>query len=136
TQIITKAMWLELSKRDRARLAILLLLLVIAALGGVAHGAESAYRIRTGDILGVVVYGEPTLSFDVPVLPDGTISYPFAGTMHVVGMTAEELAGRIAESLSDVVRVPVVSVTVKPGQGPYVLVLGEVRQPGVFPIGG
>ena len=51
-------------------------------------------------------------------------------------LTAAEVAERVTEVLSAVVRTPVVSVDVRPGKGPSVVVLGEVRMPGVYPVAG
>src|SRR5690606_18826203 len=96
-----------------------------------AHAAENqslqetaggAYRIQPGDVMTIVVYGQPDLTLDVLVLPDGTISYPFVGVLDVRNLTAAEVAERVTEVLSTVIRTPVVSVNVRPGKGPSVVV--------------
>ncbi len=133
----------------RRLLGFLLFLFAAIAVSAPAHGtayaadnqsvqeaAGGAYRIQPGDVMTIVVYGQPDLTLDILVLPDGTISYPFVGVLDVWNLTAAEVAERVTEVLSAVVRTPVVSVNVRPGKGPSVVVLGEVRMPGVYPVAG
>ena len=122
----------------RRWLIVPLIFLVALAAGAAVRAAEEggAYRIQPGDVVAIVVYGQPDLSMEVPVLPDGTLSYPFAGTLDVRNVTPEELGERIAGALASVVRTPVVSVSVRPGKGPSIAILGEVRSPGVYPVAG
>lgn len=76
----------------------------------------------------------------VLVLPDGRISIPVAGTMIAGGKTPDELARRIARSLSSIFLTPP-SVTVSllniggidDEPDDLVFVVGEVRNPGAFP---
>src|SRR5690606_22448215 len=137
------------SMQRRRLLGFLLFLFATIAVSAPAHGtayaadnqsvqeaAGGAYRIQPGDVMTIVVYGQPDLTLDVLVLPDGTISYPFVGVLDVRNLTAAEVAERVTEVLSTVIRTPVVSVNVRPGKGPSVVVLGEVRVPGVYPVAG
>ncbi|MBV8151610.1 MAG: polysaccharide biosynthesis/export family protein, partial [Candidatus Eremiobacteraeota bacterium] len=47
-------------------------------------------RIQPGDQLSVAVYGDQTLSQNVPVMADGTIDYPLIGRLQVAGKTPAE----------------------------------------------
>ena len=113
----------------------LLISFASAATAQTATGDE-LYRIQPGDVVAIVVYGQPDLTLDVLVLPDGTISYPFAGTIQVRDLTPGQVEEHITTLLSAVIRTPIVSVQVQPGRGPSVVILGEVRTPGVYPIAG
>ena len=55
------------------------------------------YKLRHGDALTVAVWREEALRMEVRVLPDGSITFPLAGRVEVVGLTtpqAEELITR------------------------------------------
>ena len=101
---------------------------------GAPGDAQEQSVIQVGDIVAVAVYGDPELRVEAPVLPDGTIYYPFAGSVRVAGKSPQEVARELEAVLAEYVRSPMVTVTVRPGKGPSVVVLGEVRSPGVYPI--
>ena len=63
-------------------------------------------------------------------------SVSLAPTLTVVDRTPLQVARQLETILSDVVKAPVVSVSVTPNQGAYVVVLGEVQRPGIYPITG
>lgn len=70
--------------------------LVLAA--GVAS-AQSDYHIRSGDILSVEVFEDPSLNRSVVVLPDGNISFPFSGTIRAAGLTVPELRAALTNGI-------------------------------------
>ena len=70
------------------------------------------YRIGVGDVVSVNVWGNPDLTLQVPVRPDGFISMPLVGDVAASGMAAETLADSITELLSDQIRNPQVSVII------------------------
>ncbi|MGC8843574.1 MAG: polysaccharide biosynthesis/export family protein, partial [bacterium] len=61
---------------------------VILALGGLF--AAEPYRISPADVLDITVWGEPDLSKQVVVPPDGKITYPLIGEIDVIGLTTQE----------------------------------------------
>jgi polysaccharide export outer membrane protein len=65
-----------------------LMAVCLTVFGVQAAMAQDGYRIRTGDILSVEVVQDPSLNREVLVLPDGSINYPFVGTLRVRGLTA------------------------------------------------
>jgi polysaccharide export outer membrane protein len=96
------------------------------------------YRINPGDQLAVQVYGEQNLPTSVTVLPDGNISYPLAGRVHVAGLTIAEATAALKAALGEYILHPVVSISVTQQGQINVLVLGNVKTPGKYqlPAGG
>ncbi|HJP03572.1 MAG: polysaccharide biosynthesis/export family protein [Gammaproteobacteria bacterium] len=68
------------------------------------------YRIGVGDIISIDVWGNPNLSTEVPVRPDGMISMPLLGDVRAGSLTAEELSASITQGLSKDIRNPEVVV--------------------------
>lgn len=98
---------------------------------------QISYRIGIGDILEVSVWRNTDLDKNVIVRPDGVISYPLVGDIPAVGLTLTEIDDKLTEALRDYVRNPVVSVAVIKFGGTKVVVLGEVKGPGIYsPPGG
>jgi polysaccharide export outer membrane protein len=84
------------------------------------------------DVLEVNVWRNQDLSRQVIVRPDGVISLPLIGDVQARGLTANQLATRIAERLKEFKENPSVSVSVKEVNSYYVYVLGEVAKPGKY----
>src|SRR5690554_4172408 len=75
--------------------AVLLLMSAITWAQGMGH---SQYKLGSGDVITIRVFGEEDLSFDQLRLTDaGTLSYPFLGEVHAAGRTAAQLEQAIIE---------------------------------------
>ena len=116
-------------------LAALLLLTGLADLGA----AQSGYRIQPGDTLQVEVLEDPNLNRGVLVLPDGSISFPLAGTVRAGGRNVDQVAQSLTAELAGNFAVePTVLVSVAalaPDREPEpelidVYIVGEVNAPG------
>ena len=108
---------------------------MLAAVMGVCVAAGPAdYRIHAGDQLSVSVYGEPTLTQNVTVLPDATIAYPMVGRVSLSDQTSTQAAETLRKALSKYVRNPMVSVGVVTEGQLTVMVLGNVKTPGKYTI--
>jgi polysaccharide biosynthesis/export protein len=90
------------------------------------------YKVHPGDQLAVSVYGEPTLTQTVTVLPDATIEYPMVGHISVAGRTPAQVSAALGEALAKYVRSPIVSVGVISEGALTVMVLGNVKTPGKY----
>jgi len=97
---------------------------------------EVEYRLNPGDVLNISVWKEEGLDREVVVLPDGMIAFPLAGHVKAAGETPEAVQAVIAERLQPYIPDAVVTVAVKETSGNFVYVLGQVRQPGAYPVGG
>jgi polysaccharide export outer membrane protein len=91
-----------------------------------------SYKMAVGDQLQINVWKNDVLSLSQPIRPDGKISMPLIGDVLAVGLTPEELAGRIEVKLSDYVKAPNVTVILTSLQGHAFLsrirVTGSVAQ--------
>jgi polysaccharide export outer membrane protein len=98
----------------------------------VAH----ALQISGGDLLDVSVFDTPELSAKLRVNEHGAITLPLGGTVSVSGLTAEQAGLAIEERLRSnaILKDPHVSVTVLEYSTQGVTVLGEVKNPGVYPL--
>lgn len=109
-----------------------------------AHQPEP-YRIGAGDTLYITVWEHPeltspagpqqqTLANGRLVRSDGTLFYPYVGTLKVAGMTIEELREAISEKLAAYVEKPQVDVSVIGFQSQRVLVQGAFVKTDPLPI--
>ncbi|AOW13498.1 hypothetical protein LPB72_10780 [Hydrogenophaga crassostreae] len=104
--------------------------LLVTVSGAVFAQPESAYKLRHGDALMVSVWRDEALRMEVRVLPDGSITFPLAGRVEVVGLSTPEVEARVAEKLKKYIPVPVVTVAITATDGNRVYVLGKVVNPG------
>lgn len=62
--------------------------------------AQSGYQIRPGDTLTIEVLEDSSLNRSVLVLPDGTVSFPFAGSVRASGLTADQVDSAITSGIA------------------------------------
>jgi polysaccharide biosynthesis/export protein len=94
------------------------------------------YRLVSGDKLRIEVYKDAALSQSLQVRPDGKITLPLLGDIAAAGKTALELRDLIANSLTTYITNPTVTVIVVETEPPVFYVMGEVADPGPYPIKG
>jgi polysaccharide biosynthesis/export protein len=101
-----------------------------------AGPAAHALQISAGDLLDLNVFDTPELSTKLRVDEHGNVSLPLAGVLQVSGMTAEQAGLAIEAHLrqTDILKDPHVSVTVLEYATQGVTVVGEVKNPGVYPL--
>lgn len=116
-----------------------------------AQGLESAqkaaahyvYHVGRGDILSIVVWNHPELTnpygttgsnltqSGTQVRANGTIFFPFAGIVHVAGLTVEQIRRLITERIKTYIANPQVGVRVLAYKAHKVYVTGFVNKPGI-----
>jgi polysaccharide export outer membrane protein len=94
------------------------------------------YIIGPGDVLHISVWENPDLEQDVIVRPDGKISFPLIDEVQAEGLTIPELDKLMTEKLKEYIRYPDVSISLKKIGGERIIVLGEVKSPGVYTLAG
>lgn len=110
---------------------LLLVFLLGISQWAVADGS-STYRLASGDVIRIHVFGEPDLSFDEIRLNDvGTFSYPFVGEVRAGGRTVEEIERILTKALDgDYLIDPRINVRLLEYREFFIA--GEVRQPGGY----
>lgn len=106
------------------------------------------YRIGAGDVLGIVVWGNPDFSAPTGtgtgkdgatisgfnVNASGNVQLPFIGAIKASGLTLEEFGKRITDALRTQMKSPQVTVDVRGYRSARIYVDGEVNKPGQLAI--
>ncbi len=126
-----------------------MLLQAVMMLATPASAQDSGYVLRPGDVIQVEVLEDPSLNRSTLILPNGSITFPQAGTLAAAGRTPDQLrtaltnalAGGFASpptvyvSVASIAQPKVADTVVNgvPMLGPTmnVYVLGEVSAPGL-----
>ena len=92
---------------------LMTMVLILGMLLSLPIGAGAAdYVIGEGDSLGISVWGVKELNVSARVRPDGKITVPGLGEVRASGLTPSELQTLLAKSLKELVKNPIVTVTV------------------------
>ena len=110
------------------------LMLYALLLAAPVWSADSDYRMGTGDVLHITIYGQPDLTTEVRVSESGNITFPLIGKVKLAGITPAEGETEIAQRLSNggFIIDPFVTLNVVQYRGQQISVLGRVNRPGQF----
>jgi polysaccharide export outer membrane protein len=116
-----------------------MLLLSVFALGfaysaAPASAVSSGYKVNVNDILTVVVLQPDKMEAELTVSPDGSVTFPYIGSLSVQGLTLGEIQEKIQKGLADYMKYPLVAVSLKKSRSRNFFVYGEVKLPGTFPL--
>lgn len=118
----------------------------------VNHNTMPIYRVGPYDILNVIVWDHPELTASSTsispiaqvsggdgdsgflVSAEGTISFPFAGTLTVSGLTIPQVEKKIESGISKYIRNPQVTVRVETFRSQEAQILGEVGGQRTIPL--
>lgn len=103
------------------------------------------YKIGAGDLIYITVWDHPELTAPSggqqpieangrTVRPDGSLFYPYVGTIEAAGKTIEGLRSTIASRLAKVIAEPQVDVTIVRFVSQKVILSGAFVKPGQMPI--
>lgn len=103
------------------------------------------YYVGPGDVLNIIVYDHPELTIPAGsersaeeagtlVHADGTIYYPYIGSINVEGKTVNEIRSILTRRLATYIADPQVEVNVAAFRAKKVYVSGAVANPGTQPI--
>ncbi len=129
-----RSQYFRACRRSTAAALAGLVLLAGAHLASAQEISGSSYIIGVGDMLKVSVWKNEDLQAEVPVRPDGRISVPLVGEVHVAGLTPLEVQSLLTERYTSFVTAPSVSVLVTQVNSRKVFILGQVKQSGAFDI--
>jgi len=93
-------------------------------------GAEERYVLHPGDVLDIQYRYTPEFNQTLTVQPDGFISLEIGGDVKVSGRNLEQVRNVILTKARTRLASPELIVVLKEFQKPYVVVAGEVVQPG------
>lgn len=100
-----------------------------------AFDVRVPYRIGPFDTLTYVLVGLEPNEGEAVVDTSGNISIPFAGQVHVGGLTPQEAQTQIVAALKrGYVREPIVALNAKEIKSQTVTVEGSIKEPGLYPV--
>ena len=87
-----------------------------------------SYNLRVGDTIAIEVFGQEQFAKTLKVAFDGTISYPYVGTIKVAGLTTEQVKSIVEQSLRRLIKDPIVTVYVVEYAPMHIYLQGAVNQ--------
>jgi polysaccharide biosynthesis/export protein len=105
-----------------------------AMIDKLSNAVSSEYVIGAEDVLDITVWRNPDLSRQVQVRPDGRFSMPIIRDVVAVGKTPTKLAEEMTNRLKEYVQNPVVAVSLKEVNSSNIFLLGEIANPGKYPL--
>jgi polysaccharide export outer membrane protein len=105
------------------------------AFGSSGFGSGAAGLIGNGDLVEMSVFDTPELSGKLRVSNSGDVVLPLIGKLHIAGMKAEAAASLIRDRFvsGGYLRDPQVTMFIAEYATQNVSVLGEVKNPGIYP---
>jgi len=111
----------------------LLLSLALFLSGSFCLFAQQDYVLGPGDRIRITVIGEPEMSTEAEISPQGIITYWVLGDIKVAGKTVSEFKEELTKILSEkYIKNPVVKIEVTQYRSKEVLIHGAVNYPGVY----
>lgn len=102
---------------------------------GIGDITINEFIIGVGDSIDIDVYRQDDLKKTLKVGPSGKIMYPLIGDVTVAGKSIFTLRDELQTRLSKYIVDPQVAVYISEVKSQKVLVLGEVKNPGIFTLG-
>jgi polysaccharide export outer membrane protein len=114
-----------------------LILALLLSIPAVSLAQPHEYLVGPQDALTITVWNQATLSGRFTVESDGTFVYPLLGAVRASGLTVRDIEADLTRRLAaGYVKLPQIRVTVEQHRSQRILVLGEVRTPGSYPLTG
>jgi polysaccharide export outer membrane protein len=96
--------------------------------------ASAEYTVGVGDVIVISVLQPERIDQTTVVNPDGTISFPYVGSVRVSGLTLPQIQEEIQKRLADgYMKYPVVAVSLSESRSRKFFVYGDVVHPGGYP---
>lgn len=108
--------------------------LAAASKGPAAAVDPNNFKLGIEDVVHLDVWHDADFSRTHLIRPDGKISLQIVGEIQAAGLTPVQLAKKVSEALSVIIKDPQVNVTVLQVNSKKFYVQGEVGRPGTFPL--
>jgi len=109
-----------------------ILVTILLPFGSLTHAEP--YHVGPGDVLEISVWRDENLSRELVITPDNILSYPLIGDVDVSNMSVSDIRKILTKKLAEYIPDASVAVMVKQINSLKVYVIGQVKNPGVFPI--
>ncbi len=100
-----------------------------------AKSLPDHYRVSINDVISIIVIDRPDLKTVTTVAIDGSITFPYVGTLSVKGLKLSEIKNKITNKLNKYIKYPVISVSLVNPRSRNFFVYGEVVKPGEYMLG-
>jgi polysaccharide export outer membrane protein len=111
--------------------------LTVPSLEAWQSGQPPNYVIGPEDVLTITSFDQEDLSGKYPVDADGTFSFPLIGRVKAGGLTLRQLEAELKRLLKEgFFKDPQLAVAVETYKSQKVHIVGEVRNPGTYPLTG
>ncbi|MBY0495999.1 MAG: polysaccharide biosynthesis/export family protein [Cyanobacteria bacterium] len=96
------------------------------------------YIVGPQDVLTITVFDQEDLTGKYPVDADGSFTFPLIGRVQAGGLTLRQLESQMKKQLKDgaIFKDPQLSVAVESYKSQKIHMVGEVRNPGTYPLTG
>ena len=99
---------------------------------GAVWASDKAYRLDTGDIVEIDIFGMPEFKRRATVNVDGEVAIPFVGALQAAGLSLAELRSSIGAGLVRVGAMQNPQVTVEMAEHRPFYISGDVSRPGAI----
>jgi polysaccharide biosynthesis/export protein len=97
--------------------------------------AQGDYLLGPEDVIEITVWGHEDLKRTIPVSLEGTITFPMIDEVRARGKSTQQLEKELARKLGEgFITNPQITVTVKEYKSQKVFIMGEVKNPGTYPV--
>ena len=110
----------------------------VNGLDAVQPGPPTNYVVGPQDVLTITSFDQEDLSGKYPVDADGSFTFPLIGRVQAGGLTLRQLEAQLKKQLKDgaIFKDPQLSVAVETYKSQKIHIVGEVRNPGTYPLTG
>ena len=96
------------------------------------YDSNERYLLNPGDVIDVQYRYTPEYNQTVTLQPDGFVSLEIVGDVKVSGLNLEQARAILVQRAGKRLKDPEITLILKEFQRPYIVVAGEVVQPGKF----
>lgn len=121
-------------RNGRLPLGIAILLFALGSVLAQEQSAPAKYELHPGDEVEVQLTYNPEFSERVQIRPDGFVSLPLLGEVHMAGETVEALSQRLQKAYAPHLVQPQLTIQVRSYADRKIFVGGEVGRPGMLPL--